>query len=160
MRRLRYLIGINAAINITKSVTNNILYTPVVAKFGAVVYCDLAFGYAEHSGIYVGDNSIVHLNKKGTVEKVALDEFTKGTPAITIYISCINGCAVGSDSIGDFALSQLGKQVKYSIFSNNCHKFSSSCVTQNINNDDLYLYKLKRTVKQTLGVTEWRALAQ
>lgn len=144
----------------TKSVINNLFRAQVMPKFGSVVYCDLAFGIAEHSGIYVGNNSIVHLNKDGLIEKISLDDFIENTPSITIYVSCQNGEAVGSEIIGRFALSQLGNQVKYNVLKRNCHQFSSGCLTQNFDNTDLLLTKLKRTTKLTLGANEWRVLAQ
>ena len=37
----------------------------VQPEIGSVLYCDLAFGYMEHSGIYIGNRQIVHLNEIG-----------------------------------------------------------------------------------------------
>ena len=41
---------------------------------GSVVYCNLGL-VAEHSGIYVGRNKIVHLSGNGHIEKVSAKEF-------------------------------------------------------------------------------------
>ena len=38
-------------------------------KKGSIVYCDLAF-FVEHSGVYIGNNKIVHLDGSGYVEVV------------------------------------------------------------------------------------------
>ncbi len=157
---VKTLIKFGILYKATKSVVNNLFRKQVMPKFGSVVYCDLAFGIAEHSGIYVGNNSIVHLNKDGLIEKVSLDDFIKNTPSITIYVSSRNGEAVGSEIIGRNALAQLGNQVKYDVLKRNCHQFSSGCLTQNFDNTDLLLTKLKRTTQQTLGANEWRVLAQ
>lgn len=154
------LIKIGIVYKATKSIVNNLFRKQVTPKFGSVVYCDLAFGIAEHSGIYVGNNSIVHLNKDGLIEKVSLNDFIKNTPSITIYVSSKNGETVGSEIIGHNALAQLGKRVKYDVLRRNCHQFSSGCLTQNFDNADLFLIKLKRTTQQILGANEWRVLAQ
>ncbi|ELT0935742.1 hypothetical protein R7Y08_004580 [Enterobacter roggenkampii] len=34
---------------------------------GGIVWCELAGGYATHSGIYIGNNRIVHLSGDGEV---------------------------------------------------------------------------------------------
>ncbi|MGR6648141.1 lecithin retinol acyltransferase family protein, partial [Avibacterium paragallinarum] len=113
-----------------------------------------------HSGIYVGNNSVVHLNKHGEIKKVSLSDFIKGTSAITIYVSCCNGKAIGNKKVGNFALSQIGKRTKYNVLLRNCHQFSSSCITGNLDNNDRLLSLLKITARKKLGVNEWRALEQ
>jgi cell wall-associated NlpC family hydrolase len=47
------------------------MVSPVV---GSVVYCDLALT-TEHSGIYVGENQIVHLDGDGDIQIVSPDDF-------------------------------------------------------------------------------------
>ena len=60
---------------------------------GSVVYCNLAV-VAEHTGIYVGNNKIVHLNGNGRIEKVSAESicerFHGKNPAFTIFLP--NGC--------------------------------------------------------------------
>lgn len=73
--------------NFAESFIDNVIKDKVTPKAGSVVYCDLVFGYAEHSGIYVGGNKIVHLNKKGIIEKVSPKEFVEETTAMSIYVS-------------------------------------------------------------------------
>ena len=46
----------------------------VTPKVGSIVYCNLAL-VAEHTGIYVGDNKIIHLNGSGLVEMVSAEIF-------------------------------------------------------------------------------------
>ena len=63
-------VATNSACGAVKSTYKN-FDTKVMPKKGSVLYCDLSFGIAEHSGIYVGDNRIVHLNGKGEIEAVS-----------------------------------------------------------------------------------------
>lgn len=158
--KLTRIVQVGVIFKFTRSMVNNIFRKNVLPRYGSVVYCDLAFGIAEHSGIYVGNGYIVHLNKNGLVEKVSLNEFVKNTPAITIYVSSKDGDSVGCKPVGDFALSQVGNQIGYHILTNNCHRFSSLCITQDKNNADVLLTQLKQTSKRQLGVNEWRVLAQ
>ncbi|WP_213073841.1 hypothetical protein [Acinetobacter sp. WCHAc060033] len=65
---------------------------------GSVVYCDLTLGngIAEHTGIYIGNNEIVHLNRHGFIEAVSPKEFLSGwTTGFNIYVSC-QGDSAGS----------------------------------------------------------------
>lgn len=123
---------------------------------GSVVYCDLAFGYAEHSGIYVGNDEIVHLNANGWIEKVSTGEFIDNTTALTFYVSSRDDNAVGSYAVADRALSRVNQKSRYSLLADNCHRFTSSCLTGNINNTDSFLWMLKVTAYQTIQAECWR----
>lgn len=158
-RYARYIIGAGAIYSISKSIIDNVFRKQVKAEFGSVVFCTLLPPLAEHSGIYVGNNEIVHLNRLGNVEKVSYFEFTQNTPAISIYVSSKNGVAVGSIDVGNFALSLVGTKKNYNVLTSNCHQFSSSCLTGIQNNNDSLLYKLKNTAKNTIGANEWLVLA-
>lgn len=155
---LKRFIGVGLSINLARSVIDNVFRPQVKGKFGSIVYCDLAFGLMEHSGIYVGNDSIVHLNRKGMIEKVSIDNFIKGTSAISIYVSSYNGQSLGSEKVGNAALSKVGSKVRYNVLTKNCHQFSSGCITQDFNNQDLLLSLLKQTSKEQLGVNEWLVL--
>lgn len=123
---------------------------------GSVVYCDLVFGYAEHSGIYVGNDEIVHLNANGWIEKVSTAEFIENTTALTFYVSSRDDNAVGSYAVADRALSRVNQKSRYSLLADNCHRFTSSCLTGNINNTDSFLWMLKVTAYQTIHAESWR----
>ncbi len=57
------------AINFAESFIDNVFRDKVdEPAIGSVVYCDLVAGFADHSGIYIGNNEIVHLNGDGWVE--------------------------------------------------------------------------------------------
>lgn len=123
---------------------------------GSVVFCDLAFGYAEHSGIYVGNDEIVHLNGNGWIEKVSAAEFMANTTALTLYVSSRDDNAVGSYAVADRALSRVNQKSRYSLLADNCHRFTSSCLTGNINNTDSFLWMLKVTAYQAIQAESWR----
>lgn len=128
----------------------------VTPKIGSIVYCDLAFGFAEHSGIYVGNNDIVHLDANGWIKKVSAEQFMDNTTALSMYVSCIDEDAVGSFAIADRALARVNQKSRYSLLADNCHRFTSSCITGHINNTDSFLWLLKVTAYEALNADSWR----
>ncbi|MBH0074774.1 hypothetical protein I6F48_04235 [Pseudoalteromonas sp. SWYJ118] len=104
--------------------------------FGSILYCYLYGGVCEHSGIYVGNNEIVHLNGDGLVEKVNSKKFRKRLEgkniATHIYVSCKGLTAVGSRKAGEIAIKLIGKQYNYSITNFNCHAFTALCFEEDI----------------------------
>lgn len=136
---IKYILGAGIIYNGVKSFIDNVFRPKVKPKIGSVVYCSLIPSVIEHSGIYVGDNEIIHLNRLGYIEKVSIEKFIEKTPSITIYVSSRNGDSVGNIKISDRALSKLGKKLKYNIVNCNCHQFSSSCITGIIENNDRLL---------------------
>lgn len=142
--------------NFAESFIDNVIKDKVTPKAGSVVYCDLVFGYAEHSGIYVGGNKIVHLNKKGIIEKVSPKEFVEETTAMSIYVSSSRETSDGNPLVAQWALDAIGKQRNYNVILDNCHQFSSGCLTGNFDNSDNFLWMLKHTTQKILGSDEWR----
>ena len=104
--------------------------------FGSILYCYLYGGVCEHSGIYVGNNEIVHLNGDGLVEKVNSKKFRKRLEgknlATRIYVSCKGLTAVGSQKAGEKALKLIGKEYNYSVTNFNCHAFTALCFDKDI----------------------------
>lgn len=112
LKYVKYLVGAGAIYSGAKSVIDNLFRKQVKPEFGSIVFCTLLPPLAEHSGVYVGDNKIVHLNRKGDIEKVSLDQFLNRTPAISIYVSSKNGKAIGNEKVGKYALKQVGKKTR------------------------------------------------
>ena len=124
-------------------------------KKGSVLYCDLSFGIAEHSDIYVGDNRIVHINGKGEIEVVSPAAFLSPFALQDIYVSCMENSAVGSERVANHALSMAGKKRNYNLVMNNCHQFTTGCLTEDFENSSNLLTFLKMQAKDTLGADTW-----
>ena len=129
-------------------------------KEGSLVYCDLAFNTVEHTGIYIGNKQIVHLNGDGLVEIVTpkqfLDRLDGLNTAVSIYTSCKGTEAVGSKEVAKRAKNMVGNKVAYSLFSNNCHKFSSYCLSGDEHNNNTRFGKVVDVAERMLGANEWR----
>ncbi|MEZ2902138.1 lecithin retinol acyltransferase family protein [Acinetobacter terrestris] len=126
---------------------------------GSVVYCDLTLGngIAEHTGIYIGNNKIVHLNRYGFIEAVSPKQFISGwTTGFNIYVSCQGDSAVGCDEAADFAESMVGSIRNYNVLIDNCHQFSAGCLTKDPENYNNFLWFLKDEAKKRLGADNWR----
>ena len=129
-------------------------------KKGCIVYCDLAV-VVEHSGIYVGGGKIVHLVGDGEIEIVTPKEFIARlgglNPADKIYYSCDEyGDPIKSKKIANRAKNMVGKGRDYNWVWDNCHQFTSGCITGDFNNADNAFWMLKDTAKKELGVKGWR----
>ena len=114
------------------SFVDNVLASTVTPVPGSVVYCGLAFNAVEHSGIYIGNGKIVHLDGNGQVKTVTrkqfLDRLDGYNVAITIYVSSREGKAVGSRAVAERAKAMVGTTLDYHLASNNCHRFSARCL--------------------------------
>ena len=145
--------------NLKQSFVDNVLRERVRPAVGGIVYCELAFA-VEHSGIYVGNSRIVHLDGDGIIESVSpqrfLDRLDGFNSAISIYVSCRDGIAVGSSLAAHRAKQQVGNRVDYNVALNNCHKFSAGCLTGNFDNYELLFSALKQKAIELLDVNEWR----
>lgn len=142
-----------------KSFIDNVVRDKVATlSVGSVVYCDLPIG--EHSGVYIGNDEIVHLNGSGIIEKVSPADFLQRVDgwntAISIYASCIGQDSVGSEKVADCAKSRIGKQRDYNFILDNCHQFTSGCLTGDYDNSDNFLWMMKHTAKNVLGANTWR----
>ena len=113
---------------------------------------------ADHSGIYVGDGKIVALSSSGKVVCERPGQFRDaGRLTITnIYISCRDKKPVGKESVAKRAERKVGDQRDYDFISDNCHEFSSGCLTGKFNNEVILLKQLKNEAKSVLGCDSWR----
>jgi hypothetical protein len=152
----------SVASNLVESFIDNVIRDKVDnIPPGTVVYCDLhAF---EHSGIYVGNNTIVHLDGSGTIlassPKAFLERLNGMNNAISIYASCSEGEAIGSKEVAKYAKKMTGKSVNYNIITNNCHKFTAQCIIGELSDTmipTLTLKQLKFAVYKAYNATCWR----
>jgi hypothetical protein len=126
---------------------------PVV---GSVLYCDLAFGYMEHSGIYIGNREIVHLSGKGKIEIVSPKQFIDGGTACNIYVSCRDIRSVGLANVARRAKEMVGASRNYNFIIDNCHQFSAGCLTGDFKNSNNFLWMLKDESAKNIGSNSWR----
>ena len=149
-----------AAKGLVDSFVDNVVIDTVRPIKGSILYCDLHFGLGEHSGVYIGDNQIVHLDGSGEIEIVDPDEFLDrldgANSAISIYVSCNDKSAVGSNAVARRAKKMVGNYRDYNVILDNCHQFSSGCITGDFENTDNFLWALKRTARAELGANNWR----
>ncbi|MGJ0484424.1 MAG: lecithin retinol acyltransferase family protein [Methylomicrobium sp.] len=128
----------------------------VIPDVGSVLYCDLAFGYMDHSGIYIGDNKIVHLARNGKIQFTTPRGFINGGTALHIYVSCSNEESVGSPVAAERAKSMIGSSRNYHVLLDNCHQFTCGCLTGNFDNTMNYLWMLKKRSSEYLKANTWR----
>lgn len=152
------LIGAAAIAASAKGATTS-MNGKVKPVMGCVLHCDLAL-VAEHSGIYVGNGKIAHLDGSGKIEIVTARQFLRRlgglNPASSIYVSCNKGDAKGSSSAAHLARAMAGGKRSYNLILDNCHQFASGCITGNFDNSDNFLWMLKHTAEQEMNVTDWR----
>ncbi|ENX21431.1 MULTISPECIES: lecithin retinol acyltransferase family protein [Acinetobacter] len=152
------LVGLHTAKNAGEYVID-LIKGKVTPVRGSVVYCDLTAGrkLAEHSGIYIGDNRIVHLNRHGYIEIISPQQFISGiTTGNEIYVSCEGEWPVGCDEVADFAESMVGIIRNYHVLVDNCHQFSAGCLMKDPENYNNFLWFLKDEANKRLGADNWR----
>ena len=149
-------------LNLLESFVDNVFRDTISEPaIGSVLYCDLAFGLAAHSGIYIGDNTIVHLNGDGRVKTTLPDEFLDRldglNTAISIYVSCNDTTPVGSESTALRAINAIGNERSYNILFDNCHQFTTGCLTGDFNNNaSNFLWMLKMKADAHTNANSWR----
>ena len=87
--------------------------------YGGIVQCELLFGLAAHSGIYVGNGDIVHLDGDGTVIKSKakgfLDRLDGWNSAISVYTDCMGLTPQGCARAAERAKAAVGQHYPYSL---------------------------------------------
>lgn len=142
------------------SFVDNVLATTVTPVPGSVIYCGLAMNMVEHSGIYIGNGKIVHLQGDGKITAVSRAEFLERLDgynvAITTYVSSRGGKAVGSKAVAAKAKAWIGDTRDYNLITNNCHRFSSECIDYEAELKTT-LTGLKATAEGHLNCNQWLA---
>lgn len=150
----------HATLRLGSSLLYNIFYDHVEPVVGSIVYCKLALNQVEHSGIYIGNGMIVHLDGSGLIEKVSASKFLERLDglniATSIYVSCKDGSPVGSKEIAQRAILKIGEKVEYSLFFNNCHNFSSQCISGNNDIEVTLFSTLVDLARKHIDFDDWR----
>ncbi|MCE9679632.1 lecithin retinol acyltransferase family protein [Shewanella sp. AS1] len=96
---------------------------------GAVVCC-FVFGVIEHTGIWIGDDTLIELHGSGLVRAVSSKRFLAGRSGSRIYQACDHQ---HQPLIAPDALHRAEQAIfqyrEYDLFDNNCHRFVWSCVS-------------------------------
>lgn len=154
-----YVIAGFVARQITGHIADNYFKETVYPVKGSIIYCDLAL-IAEHSGIYVGDGNVAHLDGSGNIEIVTQKNFLSRlgglNPAMSIYVSCSDTNAVGNTVTAERAIAMNGNYTNYNTILNNCHQFTSGCITGNFDNSDNFWWMLKDKAEHQYGANSWR----
>lgn len=147
---------------IANPLINKIRYssTHLEPGLGSPVYCDLLFGLAEHSGIYIGDFDVMQLNRHGLVEVVNLLEFTDNisTTSRDIFfpLDKSNSTSIEFKDAYWRAILNEDEKIKYNVVTNNCHKFTSGCLTGDFDQNNQLLDFMKCTTEEVYGKPiEW-----
>jgi len=143
------------------SFVDNVVRETVKPVPGSVVYCGLLNNIVEHSGIYVSDNCIVHLDGSGRIEAIDPTGFLQRLDgwnlAMTIYVSSHGGRAVGDEQVARRAASMVRTSRNYNVVMDNCHQFTAGCLTGDFENANNFMWMLKDRARAVLGCSEWRA---
>lgn len=126
---------------------------------GSVLYTDLAIGFVEHSGIYIGNNRIVELNSDGYIEIVTPKQFMQGGTGTVIYVSCDGKDPVGDEDVAEWAELQVGgctATLEYNVIFDNCHQFTLQCINEDPCEQGTLLAQVKSASRDVLGTTTWR----
>lgn len=132
-----------------------------VPIIGSVLYCNLALAF-EHTGIYVGNGRVVHLNGEGVVEDISLKEFTERLDGsnLTNSIFCAtdsNGHSIGSVKVAERAMRMVGVRRGYNFAHNNCHCFTFYCLTgMEIGIGSFTV--VQEMLRKQFGFAKWRAI--
>lgn len=95
-------------------------------------------GLVEHSGIFLGHNTAAELHGNGIFQKVTLSRFLNGDETDTDNPRCGNrifaACDLASHhplvmkSAVEFANAHIDQRTEYNLLTNNCHRFTASCL--------------------------------
>lgn len=149
-------------LNLIESFIDNVCRDTVSnPAIGSVLYCDIVFGLASHSGIYIGENTIIHLDGDGTVTTATPNEFLDRlegiNTAMSIYVSCSDTVAVGSDAVALRSIEAIGNKRDYNLLFDNCHQFTAGCLSGDFeDNAANFLWMLKMEADTYINADSWR----
>lgn len=143
--------------SLEKSFVDNVFRDKVTPIVGSVLHCSL-FG-AEHTGIYVGNNTIVELTGDGIVRKTSPAGFIDGTNAISIYVACDGTTPLGGEHIAERAREMVGRSRAYNVVMDNCHQFTAGCITGDFENSTNFFTFVESSIQKHMNhgsSVEWR----
>ena len=86
----------------------------------------------DHTGIWVGDDTIVELDGNGLVKPISTARFTKERSGKQIFVACdSHENPLYSEQAADRAIAQIYQVYDYHLIDNNCHQFIWQCFVPN-----------------------------
>lgn len=96
---------------------------------GSIICC-FVFGVIEHSGIWLGEDTIIELHGSGLIRAVSVQRFLAGRSGNNIFIACdAHHQPLVSSHCLEAASNQIFSYRDYDLFDNNCHRFVWECLT-------------------------------
>lgn len=117
---------------------------------GCILKCDLGV-LLEHTGIYIGKGRIVSLNRHSQI-KIENENgfFPPGTnpKSNRIYAACYGDTdePLTSSAAARRARKKINGKTPYNVLFNNCHRFTSGCITGNFENDVVSFSQLEDVI--------------
>ena len=103
----------------------------VKPNIGSIVCCGIG-GVLDHSGIWIGENTIVELAGNGLVKAVSSERFIEERSGKHIFVACDSTAfALGNDNVAENAIAQIYQYKDYHLIKNNCHQFIWDCFANN-----------------------------
>ncbi|WP_448550031.1 hypothetical protein [Thalassotalea fusca] len=95
--------------------------------YGSVICCGIG-GVLDHTGIWVGDDTIVELDGNGLIKPVSVARFTKERSGKNIFVACDSKAQpLALAAAADRAIEQIYQVKDYHLFDYNCHHFVWQC---------------------------------
>ena len=99
----------------------------VKPQIGAIVCCGIG-GVLDHTGIWVGEDTIIELDGNGLIKPVSAQRFTDTRTGKGIFIACDSlGVPLASEMAAHRAVAQIFQVRDYHLLDNNCHQFIWEC---------------------------------
>ena len=138
--------------------------TSLEPRVGTIVRCPMLDGLAYHTGIIVGEDSIVELLGSGQIALSSFKTF-KDVPrptGNTFEMLCEGqGRLLVFPDAAAYALASVGKRRNYHILFNNCHRFIVECLNRRASKaDTIYLLSTVEAAAGWHDFFKWRPAMQ
>lgn len=146
------------ALGLIKTAYAALFEESVYPEIGSIVFCDILPFYAQHTGVYVGNDSIIHLTSTGLIDKTSPSGFMRGEIKIApcIWVSCSGEESVGLEIAARRAEERLFSYRDYNFLLDNCHQFCSGCLTGNFENSSNLFNMLEIDCERYMGFDNWK----
>lgn len=103
----------------------------VAPTMGSIVCCGIG-GVLDHTGIWVGEDTIIELDGNGLIKPLSSKRFTEERSGKKIFVACDStGTPLASELAAQRAIEQIYQYRDYHLIENNCHHFIWQCIQPN-----------------------------